>query len=689
MRGGFLGRGSFSVPRIYDPFGPRAPRPPDEPPNLAPSGGTPVPTEERKADTIEPDARMQSAQLVGADGSLFRPDPEKMQRVFRNEDLVRVRDTLAAVQTLSGPPIAELDSRSPFHPGSVEYDQLGKLAQMIRPDEPETIVRAFVTALQEARLRRPRRWRQRGESLDSDWFLQPWYVLDARHFWVKNEHEPGGFSAIAEGLREIAALGFANILMTNHYETEAVSGGHGVVLHAPGRDLGGAAAFVRMLDTADQLGLRIVTSAAFHRTSVLHPWFTAAAQPQSPQAEYYKEALPSDEGRGPIAPHLSAIRAATRFGGSAPGFVELDLSNGRLLKEVFDVLGDELNVGVLGKRSPDLSRNAPGRVGDALRALLKLFMESVAPRSIFVIHSPFGCATAPLLVGSPGFEGDDPAAEQADLVYATELSIALRESIYAANRAPLEAWIRRLPALPQSSGLLAFVEDEKSVPLNLTSNPDLWLRVVSEHRGLVSPDGSRVALRHGDLLDGNPEHVALSLFVLYMLPATPLVQYGTEVGAESAREEHQREETRRTSFLRARSEERQHDVFFEEPPILQARLTAQEHASRLRRKGAPVRLLMELNRRWRREPELRSRTIKILPVIDRSVLAWLKGRGSKARLMVANLSGSERQVSVAEEYLSAAIKATLAKGDIGSRARVIKRSYGVELVLRPYGWALI
>ena len=677
--------------QIHKPRGPYRQSPSNVPSADTVTKTTSEPVIRQDADGWERPAKPFPGPMLGRDGPVppLRPDPEKMQRVFRNEDLVRVQESDAGVENVSAPPRAVFDPQAPFNEGSPEYEYLHNLARVIRPDQAEAIASSFLLALSEARARRPARWRRRSIELDPEWFMEPWYALDARNFWMKGPLDPGGFEAIAEGLAHIARLGFTNILLANHYETESVSGANGVTLHAPGHDLGGAGAFARMIESADALGLRIVTSAAFHRTSVFHPWFSAAGQPHCPQSRYYQEASAHEvRRRTRSSPNPSLPRSGPEFASAAPGTAELDLSCPRLLKEVLGVLGDELNIGVLGKRSPSLRYSAPGQVGYALRGLLKLFMVSIAPSSAFIIHSRLGCDQAPALIGGVGVPVADATTEQGDLVYAPELSIALRESLYTGDRTPLETWVRRLPELPRSSSFLAYIEDELSVSLNLTSDPDLWRQLAAEHGGLVSPDGRYVALRHGSAIHGATERIALSLFVLYMLPATPLVQYGTELGAVGALEKHGREQARRTSFIRARAEHQDDEIFYNKPPILRTPLTATVHARGLSEDHRPAGVLQELNHQRRHVPALRSRTVTLLPIPDRSVLLWTRGRDDQARLMVANLSGQERRIQISTRDIPDRALETIARGTLGPRVRSTLSGEEAQLELAPYGWGM-
>src|SRR5262249_50070132 len=159
-----------------------------------------------------------------------------------------------------------------------------------------------------------------------------------------------------------------------------------------------------------------------------------------------------------------------------------------LLRQVFTLLANEANQGVLG-------RMFDGALTKELRALFSLFLELLAPRARFL----------------------DLAAP----IFWDRGEVALRESLCLEDRDPLERALAQLAELELDSAPIAWLENHRELELSLCTSSESRAALTQyaiAKGGALGRNNNTLASRIADMLDNDPQRIALAMFTLYMLP---------------------------------------------------------------------------------------------------------------------------------------------------------------------------
>src|SRR5690606_10821604 len=169
----------------------------------------------------------------------------------------------------------------------------------------------------------------------------------------------GDFDGLISRLDYIASLGVPCIWLHPFYPSPDRDGGYDVTNYlAVDPGLGDLGTFVRFIEKADALGLRVVIDLVVNHTSREHPWFQAARRDRnSPYRDYYvwaDQPVPIAESQlnlvGEEAQTWSFDAVAGqyylhRFYAEQP---DLNISNPRVGADIFNIMGFWLRMAVAG-----------------------------------------------------------------------------------------------------------------------------------------------------------------------------------------------------------------------------------------------------------------------------------------------------------------------------------------------------
>jgi glycosidase len=687
----------------------------------------------------------------GSDLVSLRLDPEKMLRRTQSDSPAPRTDAFAEPRRVEVNASASITGNVTTGAGSIRLSpddktEAKRLCRMVSPQHWKGVYTAFDEVLESFQDATPTGVFRQHQDLAENWFTEPWYSLDTRFFYAADGQRYADFEAAKDGLDYVRSLGFQNIILLGYSESDWLSGAQGTTDYVPAQRLGGRAKFEALVTQARRIGLRLATSAAFNHTSVHHKWFRAALDGDSQYLKYYLREpdlrkVGESEEAGKVychyvdrhgiqtvrrfydvdlAPHSHIIEATVRgkseqfYRSLHPYQVDLNLTEPAVLKELFRLLATEANLGILG-RCPEAvafwvkTAGTPGihlPETHALLALIKLFLKGLGPRQVIIptvfSHTPEAatyCGHTTEILGHP-------TTSEGDLFVWLEGSLALRTSVYLEDKAAIEQALRQLPDLPPGSRPLAFLESQDEIPLEFFRDAHFRERLTDyllDHGGLLFKNGLAAANRHATCLANNPHRISLSLFCLFMLPVTPLVYFGTEIGAGNNLAHADFMQSLRYQYFREMGNPQPEDKSAD--PAERHRGTQPRGRFKRAEKAnyAPLETVIALNDLWRAQPAFRAPTVRILPNPRDNVLTWLKGVGSDEYaplLLLANLSGRRTQVSLRVSDIRDALPSVTRSASmvdiIGSRQHGAERRIActrigdqVSIALPPYGFSAV
>jgi glycosidase len=504
-----------------------------------------------------------------------------------------------------------------------DLEEAKRLARLIHPSRWSEIYVRFADELLKTEYARDQELRRRDSELAHDWHRAPWYILDPRSFFVPEGTTTSTFADVEKGLDWVRHLGFDNLALKSHYDADSLDTGASVTALSPSTVLGGEPAFQAMMARANVLGLRVVTSAPFAYTSIHHPWFMEALGGDDRHLAYYA----SGDARDPDTLIAGIGEREVRFKvGRRPFQAALDLSNPELLGSLLHLLGREANLGSLGRiaeRADAWSHAHP------VLGLMKLFLALIGPRQIVIPEVALDAEAAAAFAGHRTQIQRVPTSSEGDVFLWLDAARALQESLALEDKLPIETAIDRMPALP----------------------PTVTPAVLLEHPSLGS--------RNGTVHKGDPHRIALSIACLYMMPATPVLSAGSEIGAEDDEAHAEYMAERQAQYLEQLGAPVPKDLAHD--PVLrhEGALPSRELRRAAQGRYLPLETIRALNALAKKHPALLSRSIARIENTHKGVLSWVKlpERDADAPLLLlANLSTHTARLSLPVEDLRRALQ---------------------------------
>lgn len=237
-----------------------------------------------------------------------------------------------------------------------------------------------------------------------------------------------------------------------------------------------------------------------------------------------------------------------------PFQVDMDIQEPKVVEELFSFLAEELSMGILGKRTDAIAHwvKQPGTDAKnlpqtyALQQLIKQFLKHLNPRAIIL---PEVVTTSKDLKGYAGYStsiNGTATTSGGDALLDFQMQGMLREMLYFQKTTPFWTQVYTLgeadsdtvasliPIEHHDETYLGFIQEIEAMRDYLSAEYrylDSDLHDQKAKRGIIYKNGMSAGARYADALNRDARRIANAFFCLYLLPGTPVIYYGTELGA--------------------------------------------------------------------------------------------------------------------------------------------------------------
>lgn len=444
-----------------------------------------------------------------------------------------------------------------------------------------------------------------------------YYEIFVRSWYDTNNDGIGDLNGVTEKLDYLKSLGVSGIWLMPINPSPSYHGYDVTNYEAINPQFGNMTDFERLISEAHKRGIKVIIDLVINHTSSEHPWFKAAANPNDPHHDWYRWSTASTD--------LNAISAT---GGPA-----------------WHALGKQHYEGTFTAEMPDLNYDTPA-VRQAMISIGQFWLKKgvdgfrldAAQHIYFDFAAQKNSATVlqkNLAWWGEFRQGMDKVNPQAYIV-----GEVTRDSADA-----LAPYFKPLSAafdFPLASQLIASVKSEDATGLTtMLLGTDALLAASAGHHGVDAPflsnhDQNRVMSQ----LDGDINHMRVAAAMLLTLPGHPFVYYGEELGMRGVKPDPDlREPMHWERSAHAAGEATWKQSSSHDGAAVSVQAERADQHSLLQR----YRTLIH----WRSDiSALRDGAIGAYPVADAHIAAWRLDDANSHVLVVHNLSGQTRTITL-------------------------------------------
>ena len=369
------------------------------------------------------------------------------------------------------------------------------------------------------------------------------YALNVETFQDSNGDGIGDFAGLCSRIDYLHALGITCVWLLPFYPSPNRDNRYDVVDHY-GVDprLGSLGDFVDFLRAARERGIRVIVDLVVNHTSDSHPWFREACRsPESRYRNYYvwADTPPVNAAEGMMFP---GIEESTWTWSDAAGAwyfhrfyrhqPDLNLGNPEVREEIRKIMGFWLELGVSGFRvdaAPFLIER---------KGVLPADVEARKPHTFFRYMRSFlswrrGDAA---LLAEANVDPEDVqdyvgTGDKLHMLFNFHVNQHLFLALARGRAEPLVRALRELPPLPPTAQWAEFLRNHDELDLGRLSAEDraaVYERFASDEGMQLYERGIRRRL--APMLGNDRRLLELTHSLLLVLPGTPVINYGDEIG---------------------------------------------------------------------------------------------------------------------------------------------------------------
>lgn len=499
-------------------------------------------------------------------------------------------------------------------------------------------------------------------SEDHLWYKDAiFYELYVRAFYDSNGDGHGDLNGLTQKLDYLQNLGVDVLWLLPIYESPLLDDGYDIAdyynIHP---DYGTLEDFKNLLDAAHQRGMRVITDLVLNHTSYQHPWFQAARQSQdnpfhdyyvwNDTAQKYKEAriIFVDTEKSNWSWDESVEQYYWhRFYSSQP---DLNFDNPAVKTEMLKVARFWLELGVDGFRADAVPylferegtncENLPET--HAFLKELRRFIEDNFPGRILLCEAN----QWPKDVREYFGDGDE---------FHMGFHFPLMPRIYMAIRkgdaSPIIWVMQQTPPIPENTQWCIFLRNHDELTLEMVTPEErqwMWEKFAPHPRMRLNLGIRR---RLAPLLDNDRRKIELVNSLILTLPGSPIIYYGDEIGMgdniwlpdrNGVRTPMQWDSGVNAEFSKAPAE-KLYAPLIEEGEFMYPRVNVRQQDK------DPLSLLNWMRHHLhlrKQHPAFSQGDIEILPVENKSILAYLRIHEQETLLILNNLSSDLQEFNL-------------------------------------------
>jgi len=460
-----------------------------------------------------------------------------------------------------------------------ELHYANKLATLLNANYKDQIVVDLFHSVILHRLVRDPEIEDYFNKVPDDWYKEPYYYTYVQYFGAKDMESYGDFDSLSDMLPYLDSIGLKNIYILPHYRSPGGDSGYDISSYTPNDDpefgLGGSSKFTNFMKEVRKKGFRVITDGVFNHTSIEHEWFQKAKEGDEKYLKYYllvddwkwikeedrsgdiwvtyKDSKDNEMERILIFPDVSKshlyefnAKGTTRkaYYSFYPFQLDLDLQNPDVVHEIWTIIGNEINQGILGKRTDAIAhwlkplgrRGADGNPETyAIQGLLKLYLKMLCDKTIIIPEAVKQTIIARSYLGEDIHFNGKKTTTQGDAMFNFEQQGSMREALFfQTSSAFWDYWGNshvKIP-VPSSSCWINLLghHDEMYLGFIRERNRDYFRDYLRNHGCLIYKNGMSAGGRMANCLNKDPLRIALSFFVMYMSSGIPCIYYGDEIG---------------------------------------------------------------------------------------------------------------------------------------------------------------
>nr|WP_231871397.1 maltose alpha-D-glucosyltransferase [Planctomyces sp. SH-PL62] len=369
------------------------------------------------------------------------------------------------------------------------------------------------------------------------------YEAHVRAFYDSNGDGIGDFRGLTLKLPYLRDLGITAIWLLPFYPSPLRDDGYDIADYTSvNKQYGRLSDFREFLETAHDLGLKVITELVLNHTSDQHPWFQRArnAPPGSPERDFYvwsdtpelyseariifKDFELSNWSWDPVA----NAYYWHRFYSHQP---DLNYDNPAVWEAVFPLLDFWFNMGIDGLRLDAIPYlyERPGTNCENLPET-HLFLKALRRRLDEKFPSPprmFLAEANQWPEDAVAYFGD---GDECHMAFHFPVMPRLFMALHQEDRYPILDILAQTPTIPDNSQWCMFLRNHDELTLEMVTDEERD----SMYRAYAHDPEARINLgiRHrlAPLLHNDRRRIELMTGLLFSLPGTPVLYYGDEIG---------------------------------------------------------------------------------------------------------------------------------------------------------------